>query len=183
MSRRYVVNVRDSYDSAKRLRESFMDRPMERSHSVDWKWPVMLQEVGLVHAVMYSSDKWKKRGAFEDYKHRREGDQYLLVRPGFLVDYQTSDQLSVAGPKVELNGPMPDTFAVLAPILGIQVELYLPNGEPSGEFHQVQIARATLGAAKHPETGETFLLVYSPTALHAIIVGDKLDVTSDGIVG
>lgn len=183
MSRRYVVNVRDTFDSAKKLRENFMDRPMERTHPVEWQWPDVLQEVGLVHAVMYTSDKWKKKGAFEDYKHRREGEQYLLVQPGFLVDYHTSDELKVSGPDVELNGPMPDTFAVLAPILGVQVELYGRDGRPSEEYHQVQIARATLGAAVHPSTGETFLLVYSPSALHAIIVGDKLDVTSDGIVG
>ena len=57
---------------------------------------------------------------------------------------------------------------VLAPILGIQATLYcrdeegalyLPEGYDESTY-QVDIARAWLGGAEHPDTGEKFLLVY-----------------------
>jgi hypothetical protein len=89
----------------------------------------------------------------------------------------------------ELDGPMPDAFAELAPILGIQARLFDsvgPDGEPelSEDRYQINIAKAMLGAAKHPRSGETFLFVYTEKeGPLCVITGDILDVEKDGIVG
>ena len=71
----------NSRDLARDLREKFVDRPVEIERAVPWQWPRRLREIGTCQAVMYTSDKWKKRGSFEDYKHVAEGPQWILARP------------------------------------------------------------------------------------------------------
>lgn len=191
--RRYVVNAsrKHTRNEAERIRETFMDRPVERVDYVNWKWPKKLREVGQCMAVMYSSDKWKKKGQLEDYKHVSEGEQRLYVRDGFLRDADADPsgrkKLQACGPMVEVNGELPNAFAVLAPLLGLQARLYDCTSEEEGQFgddyYQIDVTGATLGAAKHPETGETFLIVYTPKQVLAMITGDVLDVKRDGIVG
>lgn len=193
MARRtYVENPRAlARNEAERLRETFVDRPVERVEYVKWDWPKRMHEVGQCVAVMYSSDKWRSRGDNEDYKHVSEGEQRLFVREGFLRDADADpsgrQKLDVCGPAVEVNGRMPEAFAVLAPLLGIQARLYECAGEAEpelGDEHfQINIDGATLGAAKHPDTGETFLIVYTPSQVLAMVTGDVLDVKQDGIVG
>jgi len=173
-----------SFESAKRIREAFMDRPIEKETDLRWNWPHTMRRVGECNAVMYASEKWqKRRDHFIDYKHRAEGPQQLLVRDSFLRDYhQTEDRLAVdRGEVVDLDGPLPKRFAELAPILGIQATLYC-RGEPV--HYQVDIAKAMLGAGVHPGTGKTFLFVYTETeGPCCIITGEILDVEKDGIVG
>ena len=197
LSRRYVANFSDDRAEARRIREAFVDRPVEKTEQVGWKWPKTMIEVGQCIAVMYSSDKWQPaRGDMVDYKHVSEGPQRVSVVPGFLRDFENDPSarrwLDVEGAEVKVDGPMPNSFAELAPLLGFQLrlyrsnedgELFLPNGD---EFtYQVDTDPRTekLGAAKHPDTGETFLIVYSKRKLLAIITGDILDVEKDGIVG
>jgi hypothetical protein len=193
--RRYVVN-RGSREEAEHIRETFVDRPVEKSERVRWHWPKSVQEVGQCVAVMYSSDKWqKRRGELVDYKHVSEGPQRISVARGFLRDFDSDPSgrraLTVVGPHVKLNGPMPDSFAVLAPLLGLQVRLYELQGNepvlPSGDEGLYQVdtdpERVMLGAAKHPESNETFLIVYDGGRVLAVITGDVLDVKKDGIVG
>lgn len=173
-----------------KLRETFMDRESRRKTKLKWKWPERLVEAGSCEAVMYTSDKWREEGDFVDYKHVAEGPQVLYVREGFLRDYDGND-LESCGEVVELVHEMPDTIAMLAPILGIQCRLYeqdedgesyLPNGDEN--LYQIDISGAKLGAAKHPETGETFLVVYTESGgVLCMITGTKLDVLKDGIVG
>lgn len=195
-TRRYVVN-RSSRGEAERLRETFVDRPVEKSEQVRWHWPKVMREVGQCVSVMYSSDKWqKRRNDNVDYKHVSEGPQRISVVRGFLRDFESDPSgrrsLGVVGPEVEVNGPMPDSFAVLAPLLGFQVRLYergedgepeLPKGENGLYQVDTDPRLVSLGAAKHPETGETFLVVYDKAKVLAIITGDILDVKKDGIVG
>jgi hypothetical protein len=191
VSRRYVVNRAESFEAAKRIRETFQDAPMRRQTPVPWQWPSSMQEVGICIGVMYASNKWQSNPrTLVDYKHLAEGPQRLYVRRGFLREHKTPErQLRVCGPMVPLDKPMPTAFAELAKILGIQAQLYQGTNErfvvPEGDEHiyQVNIPRAHLGAAKHPKTGETFLLVYNADGVHCIICGDELDVEKDGIVG
>lgn len=174
------------------MRETFYDKSARKEELVRWQWPARMREVGECVAVMYTSDKWRDGGDYEDYKHVAEGPQTIYVTDGFLRDADADPsgrkKLSVCGPLVSLNGPMPGAFAVLAPILGVQVRLY--EEDDDGELvlsddglRQVDIAGAKLGGARHPKTGEAFLLVYDSRRVLAIIVGDKLDVERDGIVG
>jgi hypothetical protein len=192
MRRLYTPNRQD-LATASSIRETFVDRPPERRQNVPWRWPRVMREVGRCEAVMYASDKWQKgrgRNWLEDYKHIAEGAQWVLARPGFLVDFKTGDELDLCGPEIELY-PMPTSFAVLADVLGIQMQFYedadnsdgymLPNGDAG--LYEVTIARAKLGAGKFPDSGDTFLFLYTAAGVELLIVGEKLDVEKDGIVG
>lgn len=186
--RRMIRNVAEEREEAKRLRETFMDRPARKVDRMNWSWPDSMREVGECVAVMYSSDKWQDPGDYSDYKHVAEGPQLVCVKDGFLFG-DDGDPLPVAGPRVELNGNMPTTIATLAPIIGIQIRLYEPAGRGGyrlpreGNLFHVDVPKAKIGAAKHPDTGETFLCVFSKDDVAAIITGRHLDVLKDGIVG
>ncbi len=189
----YMPNRSSSVERAREIRETFYDKPAERATPVRWQWPKRMREVGTCEAVMYTSDKWKPTGKFEDYKHIAEGPQRLMVTDGFLRQYGSpGHKLQVVGPVIDLNPPMPDAFAVIAPILGVQTRLYeekgddgrylLPNGNDDG-YYQIDIPNAQLGGAEHPGTREKFLLVYTGSGVHCIIVGDELEIEPDGIAG
>ena len=192
--RRYVVNRSESQAeaAARKMRETFVDEPVEKVQTVKWNWPRRMREVGECVATMYTSDKWQDKGDYADYKHVSEGPQMIYVADGFLRDADADPsgrkKLRVLGPMVDLNTPMPNAFAVLAPILGVQIRLY--EEDEDGELvltddglRQVDIDSAKLGGARHPKTDEAFLIVYDSRRVLAIIVGDKLDVERDGIVG
>jgi len=181
--RRSMYENRKSFDAARQLRETFVDRKMTRVEEMRWEWPKAMVEVGTCEAVMYSSDKWKRIGDLIDYKHNAEAKQRVCVCQDFIRDYHSGKPLSLTEFDIQLPSRMPDAVAELANILGLQVQFYDDDGESSGEYHQVNIARAKLGAAKYPRTGETFLLIYTPSQLCAIITGEELAVERDGITG
>jgi hypothetical protein len=189
-------NPEDDTEAARQIRETFVDRPAEKTIEVGWKWPRTMRHVGICLGVMYSSDKWQpKRGQQIDYKHVAEGPQDFYVVPGFLRDYEAdttgSVPLRVYGPEVTLNGRMPTAIAVLADLIGLQVSLHEPAGKggfsvpnpPESNAFQIDVDRATLGAGKHPETGETFLVIYDRHRLLAMVTGDILHIEKDGITG
>lgn len=189
MLRRYTVNADEAIEHARDMRRKFRDEEPRREQPVEWTWPRSMREVGTCEAVMYASDKWRDDRKLIDYKHNREATQYLLVEPGFLRQQRSpSKKLKVVGPSVALDN-MPDAFAVLAKILGVQCRLYqgssrdyyLPRGDEG--LYQVDIPGAMLGAARHPDTGGTFLMVYTKSGVHCVITGDELAVEKDGIVG
>ena len=188
MARRLLVN-RSDMESAKRIRETFVDRKMEKKVPIHWSWPKKLYCVGQSEAVQYTSDKWKKRGDYQDYKHVAEGPQKLFVKPGFLCDYTSRRKLDFPSEEIELPKKMPTAIAELAPILGLQFQPYAEPEDDTSEFvlsdeyYNICIARAYVGAAVHPTTNETFLIVYTQSDLCAIITGDILGVEKDGIVG
>jgi hypothetical protein len=181
-ARRYIVN-RSDREAAQRIRETFVDRKVEKTIPISWSWPKSMICVGQSEAVQYTSDKWKKPGNYEDYKHVAEGPQLLYVRPGFLVDYTTSQKLDFPHERVELPSRMPEVIAELAPILGLQFQPYDEALDLSGKYYSVDVKRAYVGAAEMPGTGEVFLMVYTRRELCAIITGDILNVEKDGIVG
>lgn len=189
--RRYTVN-RSSLEAAREMRRKFYDEEPRREIPVPWTWPTSMQEVGTCEAVMYSSDKWQDRQHFIDYKHNQEGRQWLWVTPGFIRDiHQPHAELDVIGPMHRLTD-MPDAFAVLAPILGVQTCLYdvsddgesydLPAVEEDG-YHQINIARAHLGAIRHPRSGRESLIIYNNEGVHCMIVGERIRIEPDGITG
>ncbi len=188
MSRRLLIN-RSDLDSAKRIRETFVDRQVDKKVPIHWSWPRKLYCVGQSEAVKYTSDKWKKRGDYQDYKHVAEGPQQLFVRDGFLVDYNSRKRLEFPCEEVTLPARMPTVIAELAPILGLEFQPYAETDDDDADlklsdtYLAIDIARAYVGAAVHPETSQTFLIVYTRSELCAIITGDILGVEKDGIVG
>lgn len=183
MTRRYVINRSKDYEAAQKIRERFYDKKVEKTVPIHWSWPRSLLAVGQSEAVQYTSDKWKKKGDYEDYKHVAEGPQRLYVRPGFLLDHDSRRKLTLPHEKIELPQDMPDAIAELAPILGFQFQPFGADLELSGIYYNVNVARAYVGAAALPETGEVFLIIYTRADLCAIITGDILNVEKDGIVG
>lgn len=176
--RRMVENLRD-FDSARKLRERFVDRPMEKVTDQQWSWPRSMEEVGVCTAVMYRSDKWeKKRGKFTDYKHIIETPaerHKLLISKDF--DLGLGAGVDLFPERYDLDR-MPDAIAELANTLGIQFQLYDRDGK-LGDDYQCNIVRAKVGAAMHPN-GETMLLVYTKSTLCCLITG--FEVEKDGIV-
>lgn len=170
-----VENRRRDYAAAKQLREVFTDRPSKKVIDLGWSWPKAMDEVGVCTAIMYSSDKWKAARDFEDYKHITESSaesHKLLIGKQFDLGLETYCD------SCDLDS-MPDSVAELANILGLQFRLYDSAGKLGDQDYQVNIVRAKLGAARHPN-GETVLLVYTPKVLCCIITG--FEVEKDGIV-
>lgn len=173
--RRMFENKARDFEAAKKLREKFVDRPMKKVTDLQWSWPKAMDEVGVCTAVMYSSDKWTKGGKFTDYKHihesRAETHKLLLSRDFDLGTETFTEPYAL--------DKMPAAVAELANILGLQYRLYDADGVLGTQDFQVNIVRAKLGAAVHPN-GETILLVYTHSTLCCIITG--FEVEKDGIV-
>lgn len=200
-NRRRVVDVREQ---AREMREAFYDKKSRRSETMPFTWPTELQDVGRCLAVAYSSDKWKSTKEFEDYKHIAEAPQHLLVRPGFLVDWETDEPLETIGPWVELPQPMPKHFAKLARFVGLQFQLYAECtarggrlGRSDDDLMEFRLRRGLLGGTRLPddidveypklgiEAGAPVLFVYTldEEGVHAVITGTELEIEKDGIVG
>jgi len=179
--RRMVENRRRDFDAAKKLRETFTDRPMKKQIDLGWQWPRSMECVGVCTAVMYSSDKWQKIGQLTDYKHISESaagreEHKLLISSNF--DLGLPRGVDSFSESYALDR-MPNAVAELANILGLQYQLYDEHGKLVDDDYQVNIVRAKLGAARHPN-GETVLLVYTRSALCCLITG--FEVEKDGIV-
>ncbi len=163
-----------SFKRSVQIREAFMDRPMRSAREEAWNWPTKLQEVGTCESVMYTSDKWQKDRRLVDYKHVAEAPQKLLVPRGGL-------SVPTYGPMINLTGDFPDSFAFLADCLGLQTRLYRKGGKP-GDYFQLDFPRCKVGAGKFGDGG-TFLIIYDTRSVHAVVIGEELDVLKDGIVG
>lgn len=166
-------------ENARKIRETFVDRESKSVSRLKWDWPRSMWKVGSCEAIMYTSDKWKTPGDFQDYKHVAEAPQVVLVREGFIEPYPGQD-FQLHGRKVSLT-KMPDAFAVLAKALGLQVRLYDSRGK-LGEFVQIDCEGLHLGGGKTSD-GKTFVFVYSSRGPEAIIFGDELSIEKDGITG
>lgn len=187
-----TLRVVDTKDAAVKTFEKFYDREPAQEIELPFGWPSKMQEIGVGGAEMYRSNKWQKNLAeHEDYKHVAEGTRTVYAEPGFLREWGSpTKQVEVVGPVVRFESPMPRHFTRLGPLLGVQVRLYekgskgemiVPKGD-KGRF-EVSVARAWLGSAKHPKTGETFLFVYTPDGVHMILTGGSLSIEKDGITG
>lgn len=173
--RRLIRNA-DDLTSARRHRETFVDKPATKKRRTRWEWPKEMEWIGYCEAVMYASDKWKRAGNYEDYKHVAEGEQYVLVSPGFVRDYNSPRTPLDLDSEPFTLPKMPEAFAELAEIFGVQVRTF------DDEYLQIDIARAKLGGASNKELG-TFLFVYTGAGVHMLIAGPKLKIEKDGITG
>lgn len=182
------IEVVDTEGQALGMYERFYDKASRRKTEFPFQWPTKVQEIGEARAQMYRSNKWKSNPKdFEDYKHIAESYQRCYVIPGFLRDYSTGKPLKTYGPTLDVKGPMPRHFTILAPLIGIQVRLYGPSGTRSRDednLYEITVPRGMLAGAIHPETDETFLFVYTKAqGIGMLITGDELAVEKDGITG
>jgi len=172
--------VKKTLRNAIKIREDFHDKPHVKQQRVKWTWPREMIEVGDCEAILYTSDKWQKDGKKIDYKHVKEGEQKLLMRPDVTP---TGDEEEIFGPLVDLHGDFLDSFAVLADSLSIQARLYANDeGTKYGDYVDMKFPRAKLGAGRFDDGG-TFCFVYNSTGVLAVVIGEELDVLKDGIVG
>lgn len=187
-----ALRVVDTKPQAVKTFETFYAREPAKEIEFSFGWPKKMQEIGVGGAEMYRSNKWQKNlSDSEDYKHVAEGSRTVYAEPGFLRGWSDPrKRIEVVGPMVQFGEPMPRHFTQLGPLLGVQVRLYEEgkNGEfivRKGDegFFEVRVARAWLGGAKHPKTGETFLFVYTPEGVHMIFTGGSLTIGKDGIAG
>lgn len=202
MSNRVVVY--DATQIAASMRQTFVDRAVERKLPYNWRWPTRLQNVGDSLAVAYASDKWEPKGRdgkrrVELYKHLAESRNRCLAKPGILVDYYERDQhWPVIGPTVSFAGgsvAMPNSFALLGLFEELALQLHTEGddadpgfgpGADDGVVH-VALRHALLGGSmmKHRSGKlQPFLFVYTKQGgVKFIVVGEELDVEKDGIVG
>jgi hypothetical protein len=185
-----VTRVVENYEQAEKTYEVFYDRPHNRQIDLGFSWPKRMQEIGHGTAELYRSNKWKKNHRdFDEYKHVVEGSRTMLVTPGFIRDWKhPSRQLPVAGPTVELLGPLPKHVTRLGHLLGLQCRLYerMDGDEPvfgKNGWYEMRVAHAYLAAATHPETKEIFLCVYNADGVHVLLTGGQLTIEKDGIAG
>ncbi len=187
-----ALRVVDTKPQAVKTYETFYARTPAREIEMPFGWPTQMQEIGVGGAEMYRSNKWQKNlSEHEDYKHVAEGSRTVYAEPGFLREWGSPQRrIEVVGPVVRFEEPMPKHFTRLGPLLGVQVQLYTKgkNGSvvvPKGDEgrYEVTVARAMLGSAKHPKTGEVFLFVYTPEGVHIILTGGSLKIEKDGIAG
>ena len=195
--------VYDARELAKNMRERFVDRPVEREFRLAAEWPDAMHAVGDSLAVAYASDKWqppREDGSREilDYKHLAESRNRVLILPGLLHDfYRTSRPWPVIGPMVALPDPMPDSFAWLGFFEEANLQLYTRGsdedpgfGGPDDGVVKLTVRHGMLGGSYLPASAgrrgkkEPFLFVYTERdGILFIVVGEKLDVEKDGIVG
>lgn len=188
-----TVRVIDTSKRAEKMFRTFNDRAHRKHQPMKFGWPKSMQEIGAGNAEMYTSNKWKKNlSEYEDYKHVAEGPRVVMAERNFLRHWgKPAERIEVFGPMVEFDQPMPQHYAALAPLIGVQVrlyrknkkgELYLPKGDEA--LFEITIAHAMLGGAEHPKTKEPFLFVYTASGgVHMMLTGPKLDIEKDGIVG
>jgi hypothetical protein len=189
-----------SENVARQYVKTFNDREVRRRTEYDFGWPTMWQNVGDSLAVAYASDKWKDKGDYELYKHLAESRNRVFVQPGLLKDWDTSDDVPVVGPMVDFaECPMPKHFATLGFFEEANLKLYTGGDDDAPAFGDgddgcvaVHIRHAYLGASKMlwseakggKAKDQPFLFVYThKEGPLMLVVGRKLDVKKDGIVG
>jgi hypothetical protein len=194
------VKLYDAADLAHNLRATFTDKPVKGHKEMSFSWPDTWHHVGDSLSVAYASDKWKKDGNFELYKHIAESRNRAMVRPGFLRDqYNPKGEWPTIGPMVSFKGmPMPKHFAVLGYFEEADLRLYTRGTDEKPEFGlgkndgvvKVSVRHAKLGASKimwekvGKRKSQPFIFAYTESAGPLMfIVGEELDVEADGIVG
>jgi len=193
MARPRVV---DTLEFAKNTRRTFTKKEPTEMREYGFSWPTRFQHVGDSLAVAYASDKWKKDGDFELYKHLAESPNRAYCVPRFLSPYGGSGEYPVYGGAVSLEGvTMPKHIAILGYFEEADLRLHVGEdddgpflGEGDEGVVRVLIKHALLAGGLM--NGDTpFLVVYSEPrgsdkgGVHMIITGDELDIEADGIVG
>lgn len=206
MTRVRVIDTQDVYGRAIRQRKVFHGSVAKNRIDLSSSWPKELVHIGKCVAEIYWSNKALGGGKWEVYKHIAEAGQDLFINPEntTLIDrnglevrfvckagklampWREKELLAAANPgaklvfgcqRYEIHTSMPKFISVLAEDRGVQAVLH------DGSYYEIRLAKATWGSGIHPETGETFLVLYTKEGVHFLVTGVELDITEDGIVG
>jgi hypothetical protein len=201
------AHVVDAEAIARSMRKTFQAKEPKERVELPFTWRREMQHVGDSLAVCYASDKWKKDGELEIYKHIAESRNRVFCAPKFLRPFEDEDAFYPSlGPMVSFEDvPMPKHFAVLGYFEECNLCLHSEGTQERPAFAKnpaddvvvkVLVKHGMLGASKmrwstlgDGRKDQPFLLVYSepnrddPGGVHMIIVGEELDVEKDGIVG
>jgi hypothetical protein len=186
------VRVFDAEDEARKMRETFVAKPVKERVKLGFHWPAEMQHVGDSLAVAYSSDKWKNEGDTELYKHLAESRNRVLCVPGFLRDADRPErELGTIGPIVSFSSTMmPRDIAILALFEEADIQLHTAGTDDRPAFRnkkdgviKVTVAHGMLGGGKMKD-GRVFLVVYTNKDGPLMLVfGDELNVEADGLTG
>jgi hypothetical protein len=197
------VRVYDAEDTAREMRERFQHAPSKRRRKFDFDWPHQLQNIGDSLAVAYNSNKLLQnpRGEWILYKHLAESRNRVLAVPGLIMrDDAPGESWPVIGPMVSmLDVPHPRHFAELALFEEANVKLYTAGTDARPQFGRGRDTGVVTITVKHGLLGggmflwsrddegqddQPFLFVYTKRdGVLLIIVGEKLAIEADGIVG
>jgi hypothetical protein len=197
------VRVYDAEEMAREMRETFQHKPSKRKRRFGFDWPTSLQNIGDSLAVAYNSDKdlQNPRGEWILYKHLAESRNRVLAVPGLIMcDDAPGESWPVIGPMVSmLDVPHPRHFAELALFEEVNVKLYTAGTNENPKFGRGRDAGVVTVTVKHGllgggmflwsrdderEADQPFLFVYTERdGVLLIIVGEKLAIEADGIVG
>jgi len=185
-------------ETTHRLRQTFMgDKRKARVYDTRATWNGLeFRHIGSNEGTAYASDKWGFEGkkSFEEFKHISEGPQQLYEVCGTITDFRTHGPLWDPA-KDRLR--MPELIADLAPIMHLEARLFTStDAKGQGVFgrgnegcRRIEVGAAMLCAGylidmDAPDYGEPFLVVIARKGgVQFLILGSKLDVTKDGIVG
>lgn len=185
-----------SYHDAKSIRERFTARPLEYGpYSTGCTWPNRIYPIGRVFSEAYSSDKWQKTDFWEDYKHIAEGPQFIYATD---TAFRARPELRyhLDGSRVEgepIDAKMPRVIAEGAPVIFLQVRLFHSEGQFANVGDEgyrrldmpgsVWYAGYALPKSGHGRKKFFLTVIDRNEGVHFIIVGSKLEITKDGIVG
>jgi hypothetical protein len=195
------VRVYDALEMAADIRATFQGAAAEKAIEFPFSWPSTVQHVGESLAVAYESDKWKKKGDLEGYKHLAESKNHALCVPGLIHCYEdASESYPVYGPHISLaEAPMPRHFAILGLFIEADLRLHIGGTNSNPELGRARddgcvkltVGHGMLGASKilwsrskHKRRDQPFLFVYTESdGVLLIIVGKRLTIEKDGIAG
>lgn len=187
------VRTVDAAELAADMRRRFTDREVEEMREYPFDWPEVFQHVGESLAVAYSSDKWKQqRGDMTAYKHLAESPNAALLVPGMLKGVR------VVGPMIDVSSvPLPTHFAILGLFEELDLRLHVGGtdaapllGDGDDGCVQVVVRHGYLAgsyirwSATRERQDQPFLFIYTHRdGILGIVLGEKLDVHKDGIIG
>jgi hypothetical protein len=194
------ARIYEAEEMARNMRRTFTDKPVTGRKELPFTWPRLMRHVGSNEGVAYSSDKWKKDGEYELYKHIAESKNRVLVLDGFLRDFDDpSKPWPAIGPYVDLTDvPLPKHFAFLAYLEEVNLRLHTHGtdaapklGDGDDGYVKVALKHGLVGGATirwdlmDPRAKpQTVLFVYTEADGPLMLIeGEKLDVEKDGIVG
>ena len=191
MGRVRVVDTSGVYEAAIKQRKVFHGSVAGKRTQLSSPWPEELVHIGKCVGSIYWSNKSLNGGKWETYKHIAEAGQDLFLNPEttvlldrngqevvFCGDEDEQSGSAVAGCDVyKVTSKMPRHITALAEDRGIQAVLH------DGSYYEIRLPKAMWGSGVHPDTGETFLVLYSKEGIHFLVTGEELDITADGIVG
>lgn len=187
------------------MRETFTDRKCEVEEEFPFEWPPVMQNIGESVGVAYASDKWKPKDhrgkrELEVYKHIAESRNRIFCLPGSVRwENKQSGSVRTIGPHVSFCSPsdvsMPSGFAVLGIFKEVNVILHVGGSDEFPEVGEndddgvvtLTVRYGMLGGSKMLRDDgrqQPFVFVYTPSdGIMFLIVGEELDVKSEGIVG